>query len=191
MLGWLRLARTCASRWNRARAIRISREGVGEDLQRDLAVELRVGGLPDLAHAALAEEGGHVVVADRSAGTEGHELLSLLTGPFYAEPVHGSTLRRRSDRSGPGTHSAKPTETLHRNTEQGGGVAPEDGDAVGVAQPRRVEDMIHREKAWHPGVAPGLPSTDTGNRCQSRSGSAPYNATRWRRVSLVKTSESK
>ena len=39
-------------------AVRISREGVGQDLQRDLAVELGVGGLPDLAHAALAEEGG-------------------------------------------------------------------------------------------------------------------------------------
>ena len=35
MPGWLRLARICA-----------------------LAVELRVGRLPDLAHAALAEEGG-------------------------------------------------------------------------------------------------------------------------------------
>ena len=33
----------------------MSHEGVGEDLQGDLAVELRVGGLPDLAHAALAQ----------------------------------------------------------------------------------------------------------------------------------------
>ena len=29
--------------------IRISREGVWQDLQRDLAVELGIGGLPDLA----------------------------------------------------------------------------------------------------------------------------------------------
>ena len=36
--------------------VRVSGEGVGQDLQRDLAVELRVGGLPDLAHAPLAEE---------------------------------------------------------------------------------------------------------------------------------------
>ena len=28
---------------------------LGEDLQRDLAFELRVGGLPDPAHAAFAE----------------------------------------------------------------------------------------------------------------------------------------
>ena len=48
-------------------AIRIGREGVGEDLQRDLAVELGVGGLSDLAHAALADEGGDVVVAELGA----------------------------------------------------------------------------------------------------------------------------
>ncbi len=51
-------------------AIWISREGVGEDLQRDLAVELRVGGLPDLAHPALAQEGGDVIVPEAGAGTE-------------------------------------------------------------------------------------------------------------------------
>ena len=62
MFGWLRLARICASRVNRARRSGSLREGVGEDLQGDLAVELGVGGLPDLAHAALAEEGGDVVV---------------------------------------------------------------------------------------------------------------------------------
>ena len=44
--------------------VRIAGEGVRQDLQRDLAVELRVGGLPDLAHAALAEQGDDVVVAE-------------------------------------------------------------------------------------------------------------------------------
>jgi len=34
------------------------------------AVELRVGGLPDLPHPALTEEGGHVVVAESGAGCE-------------------------------------------------------------------------------------------------------------------------
>ncbi len=48
-------------------AIWISREGVGQDLQRDLAVELRVGRLPDLAHAAFADLGGHVVVGESGA----------------------------------------------------------------------------------------------------------------------------
>ena len=49
--------------------IRISGERLGQDLQRHLAVQLGVGGLIDLPHAALADEGGHVVVGD--AGADG------------------------------------------------------------------------------------------------------------------------
>ncbi len=56
-----------------------SRAPVREDLQGDLTVELLVGGLPDLAHAALAEEGGDVVVPEAGAGTEGHDLLGPMT----------------------------------------------------------------------------------------------------------------
>ena len=44
--------------------VRISREGVGEDLQGDLAAQLRVGRLPDLPHAPLAEQGGNAVMAE-------------------------------------------------------------------------------------------------------------------------------
>ena len=55
-------------------AIRIWGEGVGEDLQGDLPVELRVGGLPDLSHAPLPEEGSDVVVPETGAGTQGHDL---------------------------------------------------------------------------------------------------------------------
>ena len=43
-------------------AVRVSGEGVGEDLQGNLAAQLGVGGLPDLAHPALADEGSDVVV---------------------------------------------------------------------------------------------------------------------------------
>ena len=74
-------------------AVRVRREGVGQDLQRDLAVELGVGGLPDLAHAAFPEEGGHVVVAEADAGAEGHDVSTLLIATFYAEAVHGSSVR--------------------------------------------------------------------------------------------------
>ncbi len=49
-------------------AIWIAGEGVREDLQRHLAVELRVGRLPDLAHTALANESRDVVVAEAGAG---------------------------------------------------------------------------------------------------------------------------
>ena len=53
-------------------AIRISRKRLGQDLQRDLSVQLGIGGLIDLAHAALADEGGDVVVSDAGADFEGH-----------------------------------------------------------------------------------------------------------------------
>ena len=72
--------------------VRVSREGVGEDLQGDLAVELRVGRLPDLAHAALAEEGGDVVVAEASARCESHWSVSAVAEPRrvvpYPRPDH-------------------------------------------------------------------------------------------------------
>ena len=50
-------------------AIRVSGKRVGEDLQRHLAVELRVSRLIDLPHPAFADEGGDVVMAE--AGTDG------------------------------------------------------------------------------------------------------------------------
>ena len=50
--------------------------------RKQLTNELRVGGLPDLPHAAFANEGGHVVVPEAGAGAEGHltrcSLLTLL-----------------------------------------------------------------------------------------------------------------
>ena len=61
----------------------------------DLAVELRVGDLPDPSHAAFTQEGGDGVVAEAGAGSEGHELLSLLTGLVYAQAVNGSSVRLR------------------------------------------------------------------------------------------------
>ena len=48
--------------------IRVAGEGIGQDLQGDIAVELRVGGLPDLAHPALAEEGRYLVRTKRLTG---------------------------------------------------------------------------------------------------------------------------
>ena len=55
--------------------IRIAGEGVRKDLQRDLAAQLGVGGLPDLAHAALTKEGRDVVVPEASADVQGHALV--------------------------------------------------------------------------------------------------------------------
>ena len=49
--------------------IRVRGEGVGENLQGDITPELRVGGAIDLAHPALADEGGDVVMGE--AGADG------------------------------------------------------------------------------------------------------------------------
>ena len=54
--------------------IRVSSEGVREDLQGHLAAELRVGGLIDLPHPPLADEGGHVVVSEAVTDGQSHEL---------------------------------------------------------------------------------------------------------------------
>ena len=51
--------------------VRIIRKGVGQDLQRDLAVELRVGGLPDLASSR-----------QETPGAGGQCLCSLLAACF-------------------------------------------------------------------------------------------------------------
>ncbi len=61
-----------------------------KDLQGDLVVELRVGGLPDLPHAPLPEEGGHVVVPEAGAWTRGHDLLEPRIARFYTR-MEGTT----------------------------------------------------------------------------------------------------
>ena len=47
----------------------VSGKHFGEDLQRDIATQLGVGGLIHPSYPALADEGGHVLVAE--AGTHG------------------------------------------------------------------------------------------------------------------------
>ena len=52
--------------------LRIGRERVGQDLDRDGAIEARVAGPVDLAHAAGAEGGEDFVRAEAGAGGKGH-----------------------------------------------------------------------------------------------------------------------
>ena len=52
--------------------IRISRKRLRQDLQRHLPVQLGIGGLIDLSHAALADKGGHVVMAESGTDFERH-----------------------------------------------------------------------------------------------------------------------
>ena len=56
------------------KAIRISGERLRQDLERHLPVQLGIGGLIDLAHAAFANEGSDVVMAESGADFESHEL---------------------------------------------------------------------------------------------------------------------
>ena len=53
--------------------IRIGRERVRQDLQRDVAIQLRVARAIDLTHAARAEQRNHFVGTDTSAVANGHE----------------------------------------------------------------------------------------------------------------------
>ena len=55
---------------NRASRSGSLREGVRQDLQRDVAIELRVAGAIDLAHAACADLRGDFVGAEAGAGSE-------------------------------------------------------------------------------------------------------------------------
>ena len=54
--------------------IRVRGKGVGENLQRDIATQLCVGGAIDLAHAAGPDLGGDVVMAESGADGQGHGL---------------------------------------------------------------------------------------------------------------------
>ena len=68
-----------------ARAARASAASDGrQDLDGDLALQLRVGGPIHLAHPAFADLGGDFVGAEAGAGSEGQSLRRGLYGP------HGS-----------------------------------------------------------------------------------------------------
>ena len=73
-------------------AIRVSGEGVWEDLQRDVPAELGVGGAIHLPHAPLADEDGDVVVAEAGADVQRHCCRSE---PDSA-PILAKWVRRRT-----------------------------------------------------------------------------------------------
>ena len=73
--------------------IGISGKRLGEDLQRHLPVQLGIGGLIDLAHPALANEGGDIVVAESGADVQGHSLMGFVEAhstprPSWLHPLH-------------------------------------------------------------------------------------------------------
>ena len=68
-------ASSCASRWNRATRFGIVSDGRRQDLQRDVAVQLRVVRPIHLAHPAAAEWRDDFVRADARARGKKHEAL--------------------------------------------------------------------------------------------------------------------
>src|SRR5262245_42899026 len=56
--------------------LRVGGEGVGQDLNGDLAVELRIEGAVDSTHAALTKFGGASIVSDGESGGHAPALAS-------------------------------------------------------------------------------------------------------------------
>ena len=61
-------------------SFRVCRERLGQDLDGDIAIELRVAGSVHLAHAPFADLRGDFVNAEACAGGEGHGLRDYTGG---------------------------------------------------------------------------------------------------------------
>jgi hypothetical protein len=57
--------------------LRVARDGLGQDLDRDLPLQARVGGSVDLAHPAHAEQGGDLISAEPGSWAERHQCVGL------------------------------------------------------------------------------------------------------------------
>ena len=74
MFGWLDAGKNLRLTLEPCKPIRIAGKGFRQDLQRHLPVQLGIGGLIDLSHPTLTNEGGDVVVPESGADGEGHGL---------------------------------------------------------------------------------------------------------------------
>ena len=94
-----------ASRSKRARRSGVGRKCLGQHFERYVPVELRVAGLIHLTHAAFADLGGDVVVAEAGAYGQGHGLL----GPRIRDILRrsGPRLHRRAQKCPEGAHSPR------------------------------------------------------------------------------------
>ena len=125
---------------NRASRSGIAGERVGQDLQRDVAIELRVAGPIHLPHAAFADLRGDFVDAEAGAGSEGQ------TCGLYGRggSADGITLGRRSVRLADacgGTSGPLLTAMLTELSSW-----PFDH------QIQQLPDRIHRKIDIHPGA---------------------------------------
>ena len=63
-------------------AFRVIGEEVGQDFEGDIAPDLRILGPIDLAHAALADEGGDFIGAEARTWCQGHGFQSVYEGEY-------------------------------------------------------------------------------------------------------------
>ncbi|MBK9376637.1 MAG: hypothetical protein IPN03_23695 [Holophagales bacterium] len=88
-VGVLELGQDLRLAFEAGETIGVPGERLGEDLDRDLAPQLRIGRPVDDPHPALAERGGDLVGADAGAGDERHRTRRILRSvvPGIAIPV--------------------------------------------------------------------------------------------------------
>ena len=135
MFGWLSEASTCASRLKRASRSGSQREELGQDLQRDVAIELRVARAIDLAHAACAEGRDDLVGAEARAGGQRHQSRLIVATKALTARRNGPPEYCWSD--GDGTRSMKHHRpTLDWNDVIAPGVTPR-GSPSSCSPPRR------------------------------------------------------
>ena len=101
MPGWFRAGENLRLSLEPGEAIGVAGELLGENLKGDLPVQLGVGGLVDLSHAALADESGHVVMAESGADFERMGCQAEIEGivcrcPGLSSSLYGMARTRRA-----------------------------------------------------------------------------------------------
>ena len=124
-------------------AIGVEHERVGQDLQRDVALQRRVAAPVHLAHAAGADHRQDVVGAEAAAGREGHPAIIESAHEPTTLPRHLGARRRRPAHdparvcSSAGAAARRPTGGGDRQRSiraaRGDDRPPAGGDAIGPA----------------------------------------------------------
>ena len=110
-------------------------ERLWKHLQRDIAVQLRVTGAVDLAHAAFADLGGDFIRAERGACAQGHESGLRGNDPVSRRDLLSQTHRSEKAFTRPGLY------LLFRNpTGAAAAPSPIHGDLVRLYE---GEEFLH------------------------------------------------
>ena len=107
MFGWFSEASVLASRWNRATRSGSDDEHLRQNLDRDVAIEVRVARPIHFAHAAGSEGGDDFVRTEAGAGGEGQTVALDYTGAGYVFDAEPSDARSRNERPDDGANGAR------------------------------------------------------------------------------------